>query len=224
MSSRSFARYNALAGLVGVVMLTISYNINLTPLQPNPTQAQLAAFLASHTLIMFAAWRQTVGIVLCVVFALALAHLANATERFSGWLTLCGGVLLVMTNLVEVAFFFSAATGSQPTIELINLDLINATHRLLFVVAVPAVFFPLRYTILRSRFVTRALGYSAMGLAVVFAALGAIDLFIALPLVDDIAWSLEVLWWFFAVIALLVRSGGLLAHAERAESDRAPSW
>ena len=104
MSSRSFARYNALAGLVGVVMLTISYNINLTPLQPNPTQAQLAAFLASHTLIMFAAWRQTVGIVLCVVFALALAHLANATERFSGWLTLCGGVLLVMTNLVYNSF------------------------------------------------------------------------------------------------------------------------
>lgn len=224
MSSRSFARYNALAGLVGVVMLTISYNINLTPLQPNPTQAQLAVFLASHTLIMIAAWLQAVGTVLCVVFALALIHLANATGRFSGWLTLGGGVLLVMTNLVEVAFFFSAATGGQPTIELISLDLINATHRLLFVVAVPAIFFPLGYIIVRSRVVAPALGYSAMGLACVFVALGAIDLFIALPVVDDIARSLEVLWWFLAVVALLVRSGKLSARSAQAESDRALSW
>ncbi|MGH2502730.1 MAG: hypothetical protein ACRDID_09480, partial [Ktedonobacterales bacterium] len=63
ISSRSFARLNALAGLAGVVMLTISYNINLTPLQPHPTQAHLAAFVASHALIMAAAWLQAVGTV-----------------------------------------------------------------------------------------------------------------------------------------------------------------
>lgn len=218
ISSRSFARLNALAGLAGVVMLTISYNINLTPLQPQPTQAHLAAFVASHALILAAAWLQAVGTVLCVVFALALVHLAEMASRFSGWLTFFGGMLLTVTSLVEVAFFFSATTGSQPTIALISLDLILAAHRLYFIVAVPALFLPLGYVITTSRILPRALGGAAIGLALVFASLGIADLFIALPVVDDIARSLELLWWFIAAVALLVRAGKLADSARQAES------
>jgi hypothetical protein len=219
ISSRSFARLNALAGQAGVVMLTISYNINLTPLQPQPTQAHLAAFVASRALILAAAWLQAVGTVLCVVFALALVHLAEMASRFSGWLTFLGGMLLTVTSLVEVAFLFSATTGSQPTIALISLDLILAAHRLHFIIAVPALFFPLGYVITTSRILPRALGGAAIGLALVFASLGIADLFIALPVVDDIARSLELLWWFIAAVALLMRAGKLPDSATQAASE-----
>ncbi|MGH2504089.1 MAG: hypothetical protein ACRDID_16400, partial [Ktedonobacterales bacterium] len=108
-------------------------------------------------------------------------------------------------------------TGSQPTIALISLDLILATHRLYYVIAVPALFFPLGYVITTSRILPRALGAAAIGLALVFAALGIADLFVALPVADDIVRSLELLWWFIAALALLVRAGKLTESAAQAE-------
>jgi hypothetical protein len=221
MSLRTFARLNALVGLLGIVMLFVSYNINTVPLQDHPTHAQLAAFgPAFHMQIMMAAWLQAVGMVLCVAFAVALVHLAGATAHFSGWLTVYGGVLLTVTSLVEASLYFSAATGAQPTTRLVSLDLIHATHRLYFVVAAPALLVPLGFVILAGRILHRAFGYAALALATLFAALGIADLFTQLPIADDVMRSLLVLWWFVAAVALLVRSGTLSAQAIAQEPER----
>lgn len=220
MSARTFARLNAVVGLVGVVMLIVSHNINPIPLQDQPTHAQLAAFgAASHTQIVIVAWLQTVGTVLSVAFAVALVHLAGMTQRFSGWLTLYGGLLLAVTSLVEAMFFFSATAGVQPAMNLISLDLIHAIHRMYYIVAVPALFFPLGAALLSSRTLPRAFGYAAIGLAILFAALGIADLFLELPLVDDVVRSLQMVWWLLAPIALLVRAGKFSAKVTSAEAD-----
>ncbi len=222
MSARTFVRLNALVGLVGVVMVIVSHNINSIPLQDQPTHAQLAAFgAASHVQIMIVAWLQAVGTVLCVFFAIALVHLAHATQRFSGWLTLFGGLLLAETSLVEAAFFVSATTGAQPTINLIILDLIHAIHRMYYIVVVPALFFPLGAVLLSSRTLPSAFGYAAIGLAILFAALGIADLFLQLPIVDDVVRTLQMVWWLLAPIALLVRAGKFSAKITQPAPDQA---
>jgi hypothetical protein len=221
MSARTFARLNALVGLVGVVMVIVSQNINPVPLQDQPTAAHLAAFgHSSHWQIIIAAWLQAVGTVLSVVFAIALVHLAHAAQRFSGWLTLFGGLLLAVTSLVEAVFFFSATTGTQPTMNLISLDLIHAIHRMYYIVAVPALFFPLGAVLLSSRTLPRAFGYAAIGLAALFAALGIADLFWQLPIVDDLVRSLQVVWWLLAPVALLMRAGKFSAKVTRPAPDQ----
>lgn len=208
MSQRLFARLNALSGLFGVIILITSFIINPGPPQAHPTAEQLTAFGQAHyTQITAGAWMQAVGTVLCIVFALAIVHLDGATSRFSGWLTLYGGTLLVTTSLVEVGFYLTATTGVYPNIALISLDLIHAIQRLYFIVTSAAIFLPLGIVILGGRSLPKVFGYAALLLATAFTVLGLIGLFTQLQTVDDIVGSVQGLWWFAATIALLFRAG-----------------
>jgi len=227
MSTRTFARLSGLVGLIGVIMQMVSYRINPGPPQANPTHAQLVAFgLAYHTQIMVGGWLQAVGSTLCIAFALALVHLAGATKRYAGTLTLYGGLLLTATSVVETAFYFTVATSVQATTPLISLDLIHALQRMYFVVTAPAVFFPLGYIILSRqsvRTLPRAYGYATLALAILFVALGVADLFVQLQAVDDVVGSIQGVWWLLAAIALLMRSGKFAATATQQRSEPEPA-
>lgn len=81
---------------------------------------------------------QAVGPVLIVLFAFALVHLAGATERLVGWMTLFGATILMTVSLIEVTFYISALNPDPVTMPSISLKLISAVQHLYFMVAAPA--------------------------------------------------------------------------------------
>ena len=100
MSIGLFRILTALCGTLGVIMLIPSFIINPGP-PPNPTIAQLIAFGNQyHNSILIGAWLQAVSPFLIILFAIAIVHLAGATTRLMGWMTMFGGSILVMTSLV----------------------------------------------------------------------------------------------------------------------------
>lgn len=91
MSNKLFRILSAVACIVGVIMLIVSFSINPRP-PSDTTSAQLIAFgNQNYTSILWGAWLQAVGPLLTVLFAFALVCLAGATTRLAGWMTLLGG-------------------------------------------------------------------------------------------------------------------------------------
>ena len=214
MPARVFARLNALGGLLGAIMLGVSFAINPGPPQDHPTPDQLIAFGNTyHAQVLTGAWLQAVGTVLLIIFGLAVVHIAGATDRFAGWLILFGGCILTVTGLVEVTFYLSAITGTPATTGLISLDLIRAVQHIYFMVAAPMVFFPLGFVIVGSRVLPRVLGYMALSLGVVFAVLGVVSLYVPLQTLDNLIGILQGFWWLFAAATLLVRPSAGAARA-----------
>lgn len=206
MSTRLFRILAALCGILGVIMLITSFVINPGP-PPNPTVAQLIAFGKQyHNAILTGAWLQAISPLLLVLFVLAIVHLANATTRFAGWMTLLGGTILVMVSLVEVTFFLSAVNGN-PTTRSISLDLIKAIQHGYPMVAAPALFLPLGVVILRSRVLPRVFGYLALVLGGAFAITGLVFIFSPILSVVTALSIIQALWFLTAAITLLVRAG-----------------
>jgi hypothetical protein len=83
MSITLFRRLSALSGIIGVILLGISFAINSGSPPANATAAQLMAFARqTFTSIIWGAWLQAVGPLLIVLFAFALVSLAG---RRHGW-------------------------------------------------------------------------------------------------------------------------------------------
>ncbi len=206
MSTRLFRILTAVSGIVGVVMLITSFTLNPGP-PPNPTAAQLAAFGAQYrNLILIGAWLQAVSPVLIVLFALAFVHLAGATTRLMGWMTLFGSTILMTVSLIEITFYLSAVNGKPETTGLISLDLIAAVQHLYSIVAAPALFIPLAIVILSSHVLPHVFGYTALVLGAIFAILGVADLFSPLQNVVNVISIAQGFWWLSAAITLLVRA------------------
>lgn len=207
MSPRLFRILAALSGLLGIALTILSFNLYPGP-PPNPTVAQLTAYGHHyHTPIVIGAWLQAVSPFLTIVFALAIVHLAGATTRLVGWMTMVAGTILVLVSLVEVALYLSAVNGNPATTGLISLDLIAAVQHLYSWVAAPALFLTLGIVILGSRVLPQVFGYLAVAFAGVFAALGIAALFSPVQTVVDILANVQGVWWLLAAIVLLVRSG-----------------
>jgi len=206
MSTRLFRILTALCAIVGVVMLITSFMLNPGP-PPNPTAAQLIAFGNQyHNVILIGAWLQAISPVLIVLFAFAIVHLAGATTRLMGWMTLFGATVLMMVSLVEIVFYLSAVNGTTATIGLISLDLIAAVQHLYSMVAAPALFFPLAIVILNSRVLPHVFGYVALVIGAAFAILGVDDLFSPLQNMVNVLSIAQGFWWLGAALTLLIRT------------------
>jgi hypothetical protein len=207
-SKRKFCIFSGLAGVIGVVLLGLSFAINTGP-PTNATSAELMKFgNDNYAHILWGAWMQAVGPVLIVLFAFSLVHLAGATQRLAGWMTFFGATILMTVSLVEITFYISALHADPATMPSISLVLISAVQHLYFIVAAPSLFLPLGIVLLRSAVLPRPFGYLALVLATVFAALGAGYMFqLTLPgFVLGFA-GVQALWWLAAAITLIVRSG-----------------
>jgi hypothetical protein len=207
-SKRKVCIFSGLAGVIGVVLLGLSFAINAGP-PPNATSAELMKFgHDNYANILWGAWMQAVGPVLIVVFAFSLVHLAGATQRLAGWMTFFGATILMTVSLVEITFYISALHADPATMPYISLVLISAVQHLYFIVAAPSLFLPLGIVLLRSAVLPRPFGYLALALATVFAALGAgYMLKLTLPgFVLGFA-GVQALWWLTAAVTLMVRSG-----------------
>lgn len=208
MSTRLFRTLVALSGIVGVVMLIISFAINPGP-PPGTSFDQLTAFGNEHgTAIRLGAWLQAVSPCLIVLFAFGLVHLAGATDRLAGWMTLFGGIVLTMVSLIEVAFYLSAINGNLTRTLLISLDFIHAVQSEYSMVAAPLLFLPLGLIIVTSRVLPRLLGYLAFVLGGLFVILGMLVLFIpTIQSVVDILAIIQGVWWLVAALILLIMAG-----------------
>ena len=207
MSTRLFRTLTALCGILGVIMLITSFGINVAP-PTNPTVAQLIAFGTQHrNALLIGSWLQTIGSLLCVLFAIAIVHLAGATTRLAGWMIMFGGIVLEMVSIIEVTFYLSAVNGNPATTSLISLDLIAAIQHLFPIVAAPAVFLPVGVVILGSRVLPHVFGYTSLALGGVFAIAGLVFLFSPILLVVVALSFIQGFWFLTAAISLLVRAG-----------------
>lgn len=207
MSITLFRRLAALSGIIGVILLGLSFAINSASPPANPTVAQLMAFARQNfTTIIWGAWMQAVAPLLIVLFAIALVFLAGATTRLAGWMTLLGGAILMMVSLIEITFYIGALYAT--TTGFVSLDLIHAVQHLYFIVAAPALFLPLGVVLLGSAVLPRVFGYLALVLGASFAILGVVFLTtLTLPvLVLAGPPAIEALWWLAAAITLIVGS------------------
>jgi hypothetical protein len=209
MSTRLFSILSALCCILGVALLITSFTLNPAP-PTNATGTQLAAFgKLYHNEILIGAWLQAISPFLILLFVLAIVYLAGATTRFAGWVSMCGGMLLVIVSLVEVTFFLGAANAGNLMTAQISLSLVRAVQHLYSIIAAPALIIPLGFVILGSRVLPRVLGYVAIVIGIVFAILGVVYLFT--PVADGVAIlavteAVEELWFPVAAITLLVRA------------------
>ncbi len=208
ISKRSFCILSGLSGVAGVVLIMVSFAINSGP-PPGATSAELIKFgQQNYATVLWGAWLQAVGPVLIVLFALALVHLAGATQRLAGWMTLFGATVLMTVSLVEITFYISALNPDPAMMPSISLKLISAVQHLYFIVAAPSLFLPLGIVLVSSPILPRPFGYLALVLATAFAALGVIFLpSLTLPGPVTAFAGLQALWWLAAAVTLIVRGG-----------------
>jgi hypothetical protein len=217
-SKRSFGILTGLSGVAGVVLLIVSFAINSGPPQ-NATSAELAKFgEQNYSHILWGAWLQAVGPVLIILFAFALVHLAGATQRLAGWMTLFGATILMTVSLIEVTLYISALNPDPAMMPSISLKLISAVQHLYFIVAAPSLFLPLGIVLIRSSILPRLFGYLALALATAFAGLG-VTFMLRLVLPDAVTafGGVQSLWWLAAAITLIVRSGRIPNTVETRE-------
>jgi len=209
MATRRFRILSALCGVLGVSMVIVSFNLNPGP-PANASTTQVMAWGRQYLdSIMLGSWLQAVGSFLSVVFAVAIVHMAGATTRFWGVMTVFGCIVLVGVSLLEVTFYLGAVQGGvsgNTTTVSVSLDLIKTAQRLFPMLAAPAVFFPLGAVILDSRVLPPALGYLSLVLAGAFAVSGVVYLFAPLLAVVVALSIIQGVWFLAAAITLLVRT------------------
>jgi hypothetical protein len=214
-SKRSFCILSALSGIVGVVLILVSFNINPGP-PLGATSAELMKFGQQYyASVLWGAWLQAVGPVLIVLFAFALVHLAGATQRLAGWMTLFGATILMTVSLIDI----SALHMDPPMMPFINLKLISAAQHLYFIVAAPALFLPLGIVLISSPILPRLFGYLALLLATAFAALGVIFLLtLTLPGPVTAFGGVQALWWLTQLSPSSFAVEAFRIHWERTRS------
>ncbi len=207
ITTRLFSTLSARTGLLGAALLGVSYALNPGPPE-GITDVQLVAFGQQHfTMIVWGAWLQAVGPFLIILFALALVHLAGATQRLAGWMTMVGAIILMMVSLTEVVFYLSALYTQPASMALISSEIAHAIQHLYFIVAAPALFIPLGLVILSSTILPRALGYFALAFGAAFFILGMVSLssLILSAAVTSLA-AIQAAWWLAAAFILLFRA------------------
>ena len=210
ISTSSFCTLSGLSGIVGVVMLALSFLINPGP-PPGASSAELLEFGQQHyTTFLWGAWLQAVGPVFIVLFAFALVHLAGAAARLSGWMTFFGATILMTVSLIEITYYISALYAGPAVMTSVSLRLIYAAQHLYFIVAAPALFLQLGLVVLSSQILPRVFGYLGLLLGAAFAVLGIAFLHtLTLPVAVTAFAGVQALWWLAAAITLIGRGGSV---------------
>jgi hypothetical protein len=198
------------SGILGVVLLIISFNINPGP-QPNATLDQLIEFRNQYYAeILWGAWLQAVAPVLIVLFAFTLVKLARASNTLSGWMTMFGAVVLMIVSLIEITFYIAAVFMPPRIGILIALNTIHAVQHLYFIVAAPTLFISLGVVLYRSKVLHRIFAWFAFFIGISFCVLGMVFLLeLVLPMWVTAIAGIQAIWWLAASISLIARSGKL---------------
>jgi hypothetical protein len=188
------------------VILVTSFVINPAP-PADSTVPQLRDFaIQHHNGIVLGGWLQGMGSLLIVLFAIALVHLADATHRLAGWITLLAGTTILMVSLVEITFYLGAVQATESgnsASALASNNLIKAVQHI-FLIA-PALLLPLGFVLLGSNVLPRGFSYTALALGGTLQVLGLLGLFWALQPVIDVILIVQAFWFVAAAVALLIR-------------------
>ncbi len=209
-TSRKFCVLSGCSGIMGVVLLIISFNINPGP-APNATLNQLIEF-GNHyyAAILWGAWLQAIAPVLIVLFAFSLVKLSGATNSLAGWMTMFGAVVLMIVSLIEITFYIAVVFISPKIGIVINLNAIHAVQHLYFIVAAPTLFIALGAVLYRANVLHRMFSYSAFFLGIAFGVIGMVFLLqLVLPMWVTAIAGIQAIWWLAASISLIARSGKL---------------
>jgi hypothetical protein len=207
ITSKRFGVLSGCSGILGVVLLIISFNLNPGP-KPDATLQQLIEFGNQYyASILWGGWLQAVAPVLIVLFAFSLVKLAGATSTLAGWMTMFGAVILMVVSLIEITFYFGAVFTSPQVGIMVSLNAIHAVQHLYFIVAAPTLFISLGVVLYRSQVLHRIFSYFAFLIGISFGALGMIFLLqLVLPLWVTAIAGVQAIWWLAASISLIVRS------------------
>jgi hypothetical protein len=214
-SNRLFSILCGVSGVFGVMLLALSFATAVGP-PAEATYAEMLQFGREHyTGILWGAWLQAVGPVLIVLFAFGLVHLAGASGRLAGWMTLFGATVLMTVSLIEITFYITALFPDPAVTPLVSLRVIYAVQHLYFNVAAPALFLPLGIVLVGSRVLPRVFGYLALLLAAAFGILGVAFLFtLILPTPVTAFAAVQAVWWLASAITLIMRAGKLPQSAD----------
>jgi hypothetical protein len=144
-----------------------------------------------------------------VIFFVSVVKLAGGFTKLAGWIALVGSSAVLAMSLLDVTFAFGAIQGAAAghlTTALICFELTYVFIHVFPIAPVPATFFGLGVTLLGSSLLPRGFGYAALGLAIAFAILGFVGLFV--PAVNGavvVLLSFQELWIACAALMLAVR-------------------
>ena len=128
-------------------------------------------------------------------------------------MTFFGATILMTVSLIEITFYIGSLYRDPVIMSSVCLNLIAAVQHLYFIVAAPALFFPLGISLVRSRVLPKLFGYLALALAIVFAALGVIFLLrLTLPDAVTAFAGVQALRWLAAAVALIAQSRRICAQ------------
>jgi len=205
VSTRQSHILTALCGIIGPVILVASFVINPAP-PADYSVTQLRDFaLQHHNGIVLGGWLQGMGSLLIVLFAIGPVHLADATHRFAGWITLLAGATILMVSLVEVVFYLGAVQATEigdVASALSSNNLIKAVQHV-FLIA-PALLLPLWFVLLGSNVLPRVFAYLALAMGATLQIFGLLGLFNILQPVIDILLIVQSCWFVAAAITLLI--------------------
>ncbi|HEV3250068.1 MAG TPA: hypothetical protein VGZ71_03905 [Puia sp.] len=212
MSQRLSRHLTALCGILGTITLLIYFSAPywLMPLPPPKTNIeQLVNFGRQyHNIILFDTWLQQVGSLLSVIFVLALVHLAGASDKFMGKLTLLVSGLILALSLAEGTFVLAtiqAIENKQPEAMLTCFGLTNVFIHI-FLIA-PSLILVLGGALSGTRLLPKIFVFMAFLLGALFQILGFLGLFYQTAVV----WFIYILiaqnlWTHAASIALIRRA------------------
>lgn len=207
MSARLFRIMVAVCGLLGVIALVVSFSINPAP----PAGASIRQIVvwgqAHENLILAGSWLQGFGSLLEMIFIIALVHLANATQRLRGLITIAAAIIIASVSLVEVSFYISAIEGGVAgDLEslAVSLNLIKAIQHAYVIAPAPALLLSLGLVMYISRQFSHVFSYLALLLGVTMSILGLLGTFIPLQTVIDSVLSAQEVWFAAVAIALIV--------------------
>jgi hypothetical protein len=205
--TNNLKRFCGISGIIGVIMLVISFNINPGP-PPGAGYEQLVSFAHQfYTSILWGAWLQTIGPFLIIIFAFSLVFLSGTAQTLVGWMVFFGAGILMTVSLIEITFYIAVLFKDPPLTSLIGLNIIYAVQHLYFIIGAPALFIPLGLLLLGSEVLPKSFGWIAIILGVFFCVLGVVFLFqLVLPMWVTASAGLQAVWWLAAAVALIVRS------------------
>jgi hypothetical protein len=195
-------------GIIGVLMLLISFNINPGP-PAGASYEQLLSFGHQYyASILWGAWLQTIGPFLISIFAFSLVFLSQAAQTLAGWMVFFGAVILMTISLIEITFYIAVLFKDPPLGSLIGLNIIYAVQHLYFIIGAPALFIPLGIVLRNSDILPTWFSWLAIFMGILFAVLGIVFLLdLILPIWVTAIAGIQAFWWLASSILLIVRTG-----------------
>jgi hypothetical protein len=193
-------------GLLGVILIVISFAINPGP-PPGSSIGDLQEFaLRFQEKILWGAWLQAVGPWFIVLFTFALVRMSGAAGTIGGWMTFFGAGILMTVSLVEVTFYIAALFDPHAIVLPVVMSLISAIQHLFFVIAAPAMFIPLGLVIVRYKIIPKGIGYAAIIIGIAFFIIGGLTITkLILPPGITFLGIVQGIWWLIASVVFIFK-------------------